>query len=206
MDGYAALLSVATIWVVAAITPGPNFLVTVRVAVTQSRGAGLQTVAGIILATIIWSSAGFLGIHSLFNAAPWMYLFLKLAGGAYLMWLGLKLLWNSGDRGVTSSTQDAISTAGWRAFRLGFITNIANPKTALFVAGLFAVAMPPEAPVALGLMAVALMVTISLVWYSIVAWLFASRRISHAYARLGHWIDRIAGTCFIFFGARLLRE
>ncbi|BES69046.1 LysE family translocator [Marinobacter nanhaiticus D15-8W] len=206
MDEYAALLSVATLWVVAAVTPGPNFLVTVRVAVTQSRVAGLHTVAGIILATLLWASAGFLGIHSLFNVAPWMYLFLKLAGGAYLIWLGLKLLWGSVDRTVTSSTQDVISTHGWRAFRLGFITNIANPKTALFVAGLFAVAMPPEAPAALGLMAIALMVTISLVWYSVVAWLFASRRISRAYARLGHWIDRVAGGCFIFFGVRLVRE
>lgn len=206
MDGYSALLSVATIWIVAAVSPGPNFLVTVRVAVTQSRGAGLQTVAGIILATLIWASAGFLGIHSLFNAAPWMYLFLKLAGGAYLIWLGLKLLWNSGDRAAHSGTVDLASTNGWRAFRLGFITNIANPKTALFVAGLFAVAMPPEAPVALGLMAIATMVTISLVWYSIVACLFASRQVSIAYARLRHWVDRLAGGCFIFFGVRLVRE
>lgn len=206
MDEYAALISVATIWVVAALTPGPNFLVTVRMAVTQSRAAGLQTVAGIVLATLIWASAGFLGIHSLFKAAPWMYVFLKAVGGAYLLWLGLKLIRQSTERADNPTLSKVMPAIGWRAFRLGFITNMANPKTALFVAGLFAVAMPAEAPVELGMSAIATMMTISLIWYSLVAWLFASKRVAKAYAQARHWIDRLAGGCFIFFGIRLVRE
>lgn len=206
MDGYAVLFSVATIWIVAAITPGPNFLVTVRVAITHNRGGGLQTVAGIVLATLLWASAGFFGIHSLFRAAPWLYFFLKAAGGVYLIWLGLKLLWNSKDRADDLPASNIMPTNGWRAFRLGFITNMANPKTALFVTGLFAVAMPVEAPVGLGLAAIAVMVSISLVWYSIVAWLFASRQVARAYARARRWIDRLAGGCFVFFGVRVVHE
>ncbi|WP_148861021.1 LysE family translocator [Marinobacter fonticola] len=206
MDSYTALFSVATIWLVAALTPGPNFLVTVRMAITGSRSSSLQTVAGIVVATLIWATAGFLGIHSLFKASPWMYVLLKALGGAYLIWLGLKLFWTSTDSTEELVTSTSSPARGWRAFRLGFVTNMANPKTALFVSGLFAVAMPVGAPIGLGLSAIAIMVAISLAWYSTVAWLFASKRVAACYVLLRKWIDRLAGTCFVVFGIGLVRE
>ena len=55
-----------------------------RVAIGQSRAAGLRAVAGVGLGTMIWGAAGFFGVHALFAAAPWLYAGLKLFGGAYL--------------------------------------------------------------------------------------------------------------------------
>lgn len=205
MHSLAPLVSVAMLWALAALSPGPNFLVTVRMALTQPRRTSLHAVAGIATGTCIWGIAGFLGIHALFIAVPWAYGALKIAGGAYLAWLGVKLAWNSRITGTdTPPGRASRSVTGLTAFRLGLTTNLANPKTAIFVAGLFAATLPTSVPLAEDLSAVALMVVISLGWYTVVAVLFTSAHVSKVYARARHWIDRAAGACFVFFGARLM--
>jgi threonine/homoserine/homoserine lactone efflux protein len=92
---FGILLSVATLWALAAISPGPNFLMTARVALTRSRRAGLSAIAGIALGTAIWGAAGCFGVQALFVAAPWMYLVLKILGAAWLVFIGVQLVWRS---------------------------------------------------------------------------------------------------------------
>ncbi len=88
----------------------------------------------------------------------------------------------------------------------GFLTSISNPKTALFVAALFAAILPRDAPLAVGLAAAAEMVAISLAWYSLVVCLLSTRAASAAYLRGRRWVDRGAGALFSGFGARLLLD
>ncbi|WP_275540461.1 LysE family translocator [Rhizobium tubonense] len=81
------LLTVASIWTIAALTPGPNFLLVVRVGLTGPQIVAVAAVAGIITGTFFWGLAGWLGIGSLFTAAPFAYAVAKMAGGVYLLWL-----------------------------------------------------------------------------------------------------------------------
>ncbi|WP_158818389.1 LysE family translocator [Methylocapsa sp. S129] len=198
-----SLLSVAALWTLAVVTPGPNFLVIARLAVGQSRAAGLRAVIGIGAGTAIWGAAGFFGVHALFTAAPWMYAGLKLLGGAYLVFLGSRLLWQS-RRPAANEREKADRPRSLSPFQLGLVTNLANPKSALFVASLFATAMPNHPPVALGLAAIAIMVALSISWYALVACLFTTRRIAAAYEHGRLWVDRVAGAIFVLFGARLI--
>jgi RhtB (resistance to homoserine/threonine) family protein len=204
MSNAIPLLTVAALWTLAVATPGPNFLMILRVAIGQSRAAGLRAVAGVGLGTMIWGAAGFFGVHALFAAAPWLYAGLKLFGGAYLIFLGLRLLAQSARNTGGNAEQAERLRSGLSAFQLGLVTSLANPKSAVFVASIFAAAMPDEPPVMLGMAAIAIMVALSVSWYALVACLFTMRRISAAYARGRRWIDRIAGAIFILFGARLI--
>jgi threonine/homoserine/homoserine lactone efflux protein len=198
------LLTVAALWTLAVVTPGPNFLMILRVAIGQFRAAGLRAVAGVGLGTMTWGAAGFFGVHALFAAAPWLYAGLKLFGGAYLIFLGLRLLAQSARKGNGDSERADRPRSGLSAFQLGLVTGLANPKSALFVASIFAAAMPSEPPLMLGLAAIAVMVALSVSWYAAVACLCTTRRLSAAYARGRRWIDRIAGAIFILFGTRLI--
>ena len=83
------LVTVAGIWAIAVATPGPNFIVVARSALSGSRIAAFAAVAGVTTGTLIWGLAGWLGISALFAAAPTAYIVLKLAGGTYLLFLGL---------------------------------------------------------------------------------------------------------------------
>jgi threonine/homoserine/homoserine lactone efflux protein len=202
----AVLFSVAAIWTVAVVTPGPNFFLTVQTALGRSRPAALWNVVGIACGTVAWGLCGFFGLTLLFRAAPWLFGTLKLVGGGYLIYLGLKLIGGSfappaGDTPATPAATDALSA--WRA---GILTNLSNPKSAAFVASLFAASMPAAAPAWLGLTSVALMTALSLVWYTAVACLFSIPRCTRFYRRARRWIDRSAGLIFIAFGARLAAD
>ncbi len=197
------LLSVAGLWTIAVVTPGPNFFLTVRTALGRSRPAALWNVLGTACGTVMWGVCGFFGLALLFKAAPWLYGTLKLLGGAYLIYLGVRLVrQGSGpsDRVDIQSDSADRALAAWRA---GFLTNLSNPKTAAFITSLFAASMPAAAPAWLGLTSVALMTALSIIWYAVVACFFSITHFSVFYQRSRRWIDRSAGVIFIAFGARL---
>jgi RhtB (resistance to homoserine/threonine) family protein len=197
-----ALLSVAGIWTLAVVTPGPNFFLTIQAALGQSRPAALWNVLGIACGTVIWGLCGFFGIALLFRTAPWLHAALKLLGGGYLIYLGLKLVRQRSRPPSDTSPSKAPSTAT-AAWRAGLVTNLSNPKTAAFVTSLFAVSLPAAAPLWLGLTSVALMAALSITWYAAVACLFSTGRFTAFYRRGRLWIDRSAGFVFIAFGTRL---
>lgn len=205
MDYPAHLLAIAVFWTIAAVIPGPNFLMVARTAAVHSRSAALRATAGIGVGTATWGFAAFFGVHVVFAVVPWLYVGLKVAGGLYLVWVGIRLFWQSFmAEKADAGPPPAISNGA--AFRLGFATNMANPKSAAFAASLFAATLPPEPALDLGLMAVAAMVSISLVWYAFVSVVFASRRVSGAYGRFRRWLDRTAGIVFAGFGAKMVSD
>ena len=204
LDYLHILAAIALLWFAATLTPGPDFLLASRAAVTLPREAALRVVLGIACGTVVWGLAGFFGINVLFAAAPWLYLVLKLGGGAYLIVLGLRLLLGSGTPDAGPAPRRRLPTAS--AFGLGLVTNLANPKAPLFATSLFAATLPAHPPMMLGLVAAATMGAISLGWFGLVVRLLTARPAAAAYARLRRWIDRVAGAAFIGFGTKLALE
>jgi threonine efflux protein len=206
MPCHTQLLTVASIWLVAAVSPGPNFLLTAQIAAAQSRARGLAAVAGIALATAIWGLCGLTGVQALFLAAPWAYAALKVGGAAYLVIMGLRLIINAQRRAEAKAALSGPLPTPARAFTIGLVTSLANPRSALSVASLFAAALPPDPSFPLGAATVATMVAISVIWYACVVYLFASGAVADAYARARRWIDRVAGGLLVLFGVKLAME
>ena len=207
MHWHTPLLAVASIWSVAAVTPGPNFLMTAQIAVARSRGSGLAAVCGIGIATAIWGICGLTGVQAIFLAAPWAYLLLKIAGAGYLVYAGMRLIMRANERAeATAKLPPGALFSASTAFRIGLVTSLANPRSALSVASIFAVALPSHVSPSLGAAAVTLMVAISVGWYTLVVCLFAAEAVSGAYRRLRRSIDRVAGGLLILFGAKLALE
>ena len=198
------LLSVATLWGIAVITPGPNFFVTVRTAVSQNRHSALSVALGTSTGAILWGLSGFFGIALLFKTAPWIYLTLKLLGGSYLIYLGLKLIISNTRTGSNQSVPFLINIDPIQGYKLGLLTNLSNPKTAAFVTSMFAATMPSDAPLWLGYLSVALMSLISILWYTSVAYIFSLDRFRSIYLQSRIWIERFAGVIFIAFGIKLV--
>jgi threonine/homoserine/homoserine lactone efflux protein len=202
---YAApLLSLALLWTLAVVTPGPNFFNIAQLAASQSKRHGVVAALGVATGTVLWGLAGGLGIKSLFSAAPTLYLSFKIAGGAYLIYLGMQQFrrtpasLSSQGGAIDSARRTLLSVYGQ-----GFLGNMTNPKSALFVATIFATAMPASVPPMLLALAV-LTMTLSFSWYCSVALLFSSRSVAGAYVRSRKWLDRFAGSCYLLFGAHLV--
>lgn len=174
---YAApLLSLALLWTVAVVTPGPNFFNTAQLAASCSRRHGVVASAGVATGTVMWGLAGGLGIKSLFTAAPMLYLAFKIIGGCYLIYLGLKLFRRSAPAMAQNLLPDEPRRSLFSAWRLGLLGNLSNPKAALFVATIFASTMPPSPSPMLLTLAVITMATINNRVSNAMRWLSWARR------------------------------
>ncbi len=204
MNLLSIFLSVASIWTLAVITPGPNFFITAQTTVKHSRFAGLFIVLGTCTGTIIWSIAGYFGIAYLFIMVPWLYATLKIVGGSYIFYLGIMMIIKSCKSPSNPDTLTGKSQSNYLNWWKGLITNLSNPKTAMFVTSLFASVLPKEPTLGIGILIVTLMVVISLAWYSFVVVIFSSNGFKHYYNKMQKSLEGVAGVVFICFGVKLI--
>ncbi len=201
MPPLAMMTSVAAMWLVAVAIPGPNFFAIARLAAGRGRAEAMAGVAGIGLGSLCWALTGLFGLHALVTLAPALYAALQLIGALYLILQGSRILADS----LRPQRSPGARETG-PAFRMGLLTSLSNPKSALLVGSLFAALLPPDAPLRLGLATVAEMLAISVLWYTALACTIAARPVAAAYARARRWLDRLAGVILIGFGARLILE
>jgi threonine/homoserine/homoserine lactone efflux protein len=201
----AFLLSVAAIWGVACITPGPNTLLVIRYCLTAPRRVAIVAASGTITGTLCWGLAGWLGINILFQTAPFAYLALKIGGGLYLLYLGARIFLDLRRyRHAADVETGRMHVPLGTAYRMGLATNLANPKSALFVASLFAATMPAGTPFLYGTAAIAVMVTLSTLYYTVLVALITHPQVAAAYLRARKKIDIAVGMVFVGFGTKLL--
>jgi threonine/homoserine/homoserine lactone efflux protein len=205
-DITVPLLGIAGAMIVGAMSPGPSFVMVARTAVSASRGDGLAAALGMGAGGIVFAIAALVGLQAAFLAVPALYLGVKLLGGAYLVYLGIRI-WRGAREPLAVSQEERSPGSrgnGWRAFLLGMGTQISNPKTAVVYASIFAAFLPREVPLALALAVPAVIFCIETGWYSIVALALSSAAPRSAYLRYKAWIDRAAGGVMVLLGVKLL--
>ena len=130
------LLAFALTAFIIELTPGPNMAYLAALSLSQGMKAGLAAVAGIALGLSVYGIAAALGLTAIIDSSRFLYELLRWAGVAYLLWLA----WEGWTRErETSQSQAEEQHQPWPAFRRGLITNLLNPKAAVFY-----VAMLPE--------------------------------------------------------------
>ena len=153
MPDLSTLLLFSLACVALAATPGPDMLLIASHSASQGRQAGFATLAGIQLGTYCHALAAAFGLAQLFVLAPLAYDAVRLAGAAYLFYLAWTTLRS---RSVLAAPGAAAPQSMPRIMAQGLLTNLLNPKMALFVLALFPQFVHPEAgPVALQIMVLA---------------------------------------------------
>ncbi|HEY9106593.1 MAG TPA: LysE family translocator [Roseateles sp.] len=191
--------------VVLTATPGPDNLMVLGMGMSRGRRAGVAFGLGCALGCLSHTLLAVVGISALVAASPLSFTLLKLAGGAYLVWLGWQAWRHAGAVRVGGASGDA--TPLGQLFARGLVANAINPKVVLFFLAFlpqFVVASQGEVEWQLGLLgllftAQAVVLFALLGWFSgsVGAWL--NRR-----PGVGRWLDRLAGTMFIGLGARMI--
>lgn len=202
----ASLITVTVIWLVTVITPGPNFIATVQASASSSRRAGLMVASGVAFGTALWAGASLLGLGLIFQTAGWLYQAIKYVGAAYLIFIGVRMVLSVRRPAAAMSVAAVPTLDNGRAFRRGLIVDLSNPKAAAFFTSLFAVAVPPTAPLWFSALLIALVVAIAWGWYSGVAWAMAAGPVAAAYRRAERAITAMAGALFIGFGVKLAMD
>jgi threonine efflux protein len=199
-----ALLGILTALTVGAVSPGPSFVMVARIAVASSRIDGLAAAIGMGAGGVVFAIAALLGLHGLLLAAPSLFMALKVAGGLYLTYLGVRI-WASAKRPlVITEVGSRTDTTTGRAFTLGFTTQVSNPKTAVVYASVFATFLPAVQTPAFNLSVTVLVFLVEAGWYATVALALSSVRSRGAYLRYKSLVDRTAGGVMVALGVKLI--
>jgi threonine efflux protein len=196
------LLSLLAVDLLAAISPGPNFVVVTQTAIQRRRRHAAAVVLGLVSANLIWCLAVVFGLSTLFELAPWLLGTIKFLGGAYLIYLGVSLWRINGPTSTSAefSLQNKLSAAYIR----GLLTNLSNPKSVVYFGSIFALFMKPGTPAWVQFMAVGIVLFDTVLWYGSVALMFSSTMVRRFYVRIQRPINCITGVVMVAFGVRLL--
>lgn len=200
-------ITVALVHLVALISPGPDFLFVSQTAVSRSREQALFGVVGITLGIAVWAALALLGLQLLLQRLAWLQQVIAVAGGLYLGWMGVRLLW-SVFRPVPSVAASAalpvVQRGDWRSLRAGLLTNLSNPKAVVYFGSVFSVLLSGRIDAASRWGLWALVVAETFAWFALVAALFALPAMRRGYLRLARGIDGLAGAVFVLFGLHLI--
>lgn len=193
MIDWGPLLNIAALWLLGAISPGPNFMAVAHQALNHGRSYALTAVLGVALVSTMWATASLFGLALIFKAFPVTQLILRLAGSAYLVWLGIRFWRMAGRSPRESVANEAAGHSLSDAFRA--------PLS--FYSSAFAAAAPSHAQTATLWATVVLIFLLAMSWYGTVALLLSTGPLASAYRQRKLWIDRMSGTLMIYFGVRL---
>lgn len=197
------LLFMAAGWLLN-LTPGPDVLYIVTNALKSGVRAGIVAALGIVSGCFVHVFAAAVGVSALLATSANAFTVLKWIGAAYLLWMGVRLLLSRAT--PLKLNAGAAEVDLWRVYRRGFLTNVLNPKVALFFLAFVPQFIAPDAPhkalafLLLGLVFNLNSLPINFGYAWLAAW--AARRVQ-TMQRAVHWMDRATGLLFVGFGLRL---
>jgi threonine/homoserine/homoserine lactone efflux protein len=189
-------------------TPGPDTALTVRNSLLGGQRGGLCTALGVCTGQVTWALFTSAGVAALLRASQPVFFAVRLAGCAYIVYLGAQALldaFRDGDERGSVDGNGRPAMTGRRAFRQGVLSNLGNPKMAVFFISLlpqFAARRSFTSPMALGLVFSAL----TLVWLSAYTLAVARARAFLTRGWTRRFLDAVTGLVLVGFGFRLVSE
>ena len=197
-----AFLAFAALSLFAAISPGPAVLMAARTGLTEGFKTGAMLALGIGVGAVFWASAAMFGLNILFAAAPALLTGLKIGGGAYLIWMGVKL-WQGAKTPFDTQDSLALPRSPLSAFRLGLFTQLSNPKPAVMFSAIFLGTVPPSTPIWVYLALLAVVMANETVWNILVVRIFSTSATRAGYISLKTIIDRSFGGLLALLGVKV---
>lgn len=197
----AAFASIALIHLMAAISPGPSFVVITRVAAADGLRNALILALAFGIGATIWAGAAMLGLAALFKIAPMLLTAMKFAGAAFLLFIAF-MMWRHADEPLPDVANGA-TQSGWTAFKLGLLTQLSNPKVPVFFGAVFVGILPPGITLTETAIVLTLVLLVEAGWYVLVARVFSLPQARKGYVRLKTVLDRVFGGFIALFGIKI---
>ncbi len=207
MIDFLPFLKIAPLFMIALMSPGPDFMLVSSLSLARGRMSGFQGALGIAGGIMVYTALSMWGLGLLFQKMVWLMMAVKIAGGLYLCYLGF-LLWRSTLTKKETASNDPSPNAPPKnhrnAFIMGLLTNLANPKAIAFFASVFALALTPDTTTPTKLATVILCTLMTIGWFGFVAFALSTPRLRNRYQQWSKAIDRVCGSLLLLFGLKLV--
>lgn len=201
---WIEFLSLMLAFGIGAVAPGPDFAMVLRQSIAHGRQPAIATSAGIASAILVHGAYTLLGIGLIVSQSILLFSVLKYAGAAYLIWLGI-----SAFRAPAPQPPQDFDAAPRRemgmakAYGIGFLTNLLNPKAVLFFLSLFTTLVSAGTWIGFKIGYVAAMSMMLFVWFTLVSLFFTAPSVRGGFYRMGQWFNRATGAALIFLAIRV---
>lgn len=204
MDITITIVGVFAIFIPALVLPGPDFVAVVRTSMTRGTRAGLLTTLGVTTGLCFYATLSLLGLSAILVEFQWLTWLVRVLGGAYVVYLGIRLLLRAGpakldaDGGAPASRQSPLL--------FGFLVTLTNPKAIVLFASVFATAVTAATPAWAVVLMIAFVGITSFTWYAIVSLFMSSAPVIRRFENVRHRIEQVAGVCFIGIGGKVMTD
>jgi RhtB (resistance to homoserine/threonine) family protein len=205
MFEYLPLIwTVAVLNLMAAISPGPDFILTIRNSMLYSRRTGIYTGMGIALGLCIHLFYCAAGVGYLISRSVMLFSIIKFLGAGYLIYIGVSSILSRGSFNSTVEEKSTTELSRTDALKMGFLTNVLNPKATLFFLSLFTFVINPKTPLYIVLIISLIIVVTALTWFTIVSVFFTQKRVQENFLKYGNIINRLFGGLLIAIGIKIV--
>lgn len=205
---YIPLLSsVAVIHILALISPGPDFLMVIKNSLQYSRKTGVFTAIGLGGGIAVHISYCIAGLAVIISQSILIFTLLKLLGAAYLFYIGYQsIVSKPQDIRVEKhqpSHTEKIDISKMNAIKIGFFTNVLNPKATLFFLSLFAMVIPSSTPFSILIIISLMSIFLTIMWFIIVALFFTQTAVQKKFNQFQSVFNKIFGGLLIALALKI---
>jgi|TARA_B110000879_G_scaffold102501_1_gene138524 RhtB (resistance to homoserine/threonine) family protein len=207
MELVQGLLIITSVHLLAAASPGPDFVLVSQQTISNGKKAGLLCSIGIALGLSIHILYSAFGLAAIIANSTTALLVIKLLGGSYLIFLGIKGLRSKSNAKRTTEGQQKTTApqhSPLKTIGLGFLCNALNPKAPIYFVSLFTIVISTDTSASHLVIYGIWMMAIQLAWFSLVTVMLSTEKVAGKLQSAGHIIDRIAGGAMLLLGLKVI--
>lgn len=203
MQNLALIGTIALLHILAAISPGPDFILTIKNSITYSRKTGIYTALGIALGISIHIFYCLAGLALIISKSILIFNTIKFIGAGYLIYIGIKSFKSKAEKAIINKEIKKTDISPFSAIKMGFLTNILNPKVTLFFLSLFTMVISPETPPTILGIASTIMIINTAIWFSLVAILFTQSKVRSFFDKFQNAFNKSFGAILVALGIKV---
>lgn len=199
---FNEIITVCFIAIFMAISPGADFVMVTRNSIFYSRRAGFYSSLGVSLAIWVHVAYSIAGLAIIISNSIILFSLIKYLGAGYLIYIGYKTFTSKSLKQVEKSAKD-MDLSSFKAFKIGFITNVLNPKTTIFFLSIFTQVVTVDTPISVQLIYGFIICLAHLFWFSSVSYFFSHPILLDKFNNYKHVIEKVVGSVLIIFGLKV---
>ncbi len=207
MAFWQGFFIITSVHLLAAASPGPDFVLVSQHTLKYGRRAGLWCSLGIALGLSVHITYSVFGLATVVANSTTLLWWIKLLGGCYLIYLGITgLRAKAGPINTSGNRVDTLELSAKKSLSMGFACNALNPKAPIYFIALFTVVLSPALPWYQLVVYAVWMMVLQWFWFAFVTVLLSLPVLNKRFQAVGHWIDRIFGAAMIVLGIKVLKS
>lgn len=200
---FETSLLIVTIATLGMLSPGPDFFLIVKNAARYRRSAAMMTALGVNCAVATHMTYCVAGLAVVITTTPWLFMLLKYAGAAYLIYVGVQALVSRGGSKMDLTNVAPENTSLKKAFLQGYLCNLLNPKATLFFLSIFTQVLNVNSGLGEKIWYAGIILMLSSFWWPSLVILIQSAPVRRGLAKAQKLIDKLLGGVLIALGIKV---